>query len=212
MLSIRIMIALCFLFAWQPAPARGRQMDKEAILRWRGVDVVRYHIVGEYQARTNVIGDSNWIGYADVTDRIIIDLKWKLTESKLVGPPSFLNERSLVQNLRNFEPKCLPPILKGEYEHYDLLDIKAGPGGTLEMQVRTTYPAAEVAQFCTGKRKSIPASVDSRPEELVVLSPVMFALPLSDSDDLRISTDKKSLIHKKDGWTWTFTPTIESRK
>jgi hypothetical protein len=33
-------------------------------------------------------------------------------------------------------------------------------------------------------------------------------MPLPDSDDLRISKDKKSLIVKKDGWTWTYTPTM----
>jgi hypothetical protein len=30
-------------------------------------------------------------------------------------------------------------------------------------------------------------------------------------DDLRISTDKKSPIAKKDDWTWTCTPTIVQR-
>ena len=43
-------------------------------------------------------------------------------------------------------------------------------------------------------------------------SPVMFGMPLPDSDNLRISKDKKSLIHKKNGWTWTFTPTLEPQK
>ena len=210
MLSIRTMIALCFLFVWQPA--QEKQMDMEAMMRWSSADIVRYHIVGVYQARTNVIGDENWIGYGDVTDRVVIDLKWKLSESKLVGTPIFLNEKSVVKNLRNPEPSCLPPILNGEYEHYELLGIKDGLGGALELQVRTTYPAAEVAQFCTGKRKSVPASIKSRPEELVVPSPVMFGMPLPDSDNLRISPDKKSLLHKKNGWTWSFTPTLEPSK
>ena len=30
----------------------------------------------------------------------------------------------------------------------------------------------------------------------------------ADSDALRVSRDKKSLIVKKAGWTWTFTPSI----
>jgi hypothetical protein len=37
-------------------------------------------------------------------------------------------------------------------------------------------------------------------------------MPLPDSDDLRVSKDKKSLITKKDGWTWTFTPSIVPAK
>jgi hypothetical protein len=207
-----LLIALCLLGMPQLAQEKEQMPDMDAMMRWSSADVVRYHIVGVFQGRANVIGDANWIGYADVTDRVVIDLKWKLSESKLLGTPIIQNEKSAIANLRNYEPKCLPPVLKGEYEHFELLSIKEGLGGALEMQVRTTYPAAEVVQFCTGKRKPVPASVNTRPEELVVLSPVMFAMPLPDSDDLRISKDKKSLIHKKNGWTWTFTPTLEPKK
>ena len=212
MKPFRIIIVLCFLFTWQPLPAQEKQMDMEAMMRWGSADVIRYHIVGVYQAQTNVIGGSGDIGYADVTDRVVIDLKWKLSESQLVGQPVFLNEKSAVSNLRDYEPKCLPPKLKGEYEHFELLGIKDGLGGALELEVRTTYPAAEVVQFCTGKFKSVPAMVKTRPEEMVVPSPVMFGMPLPDSDNLSISKDKKSLIHKKEGWTWTFTPSIEPPK
>jgi hypothetical protein len=171
--------------------------------------IVDYHIVGVYQGRTNIVGDRNWIGYADVTDRIEIDLRWMLSESKMVGTPTFRNTKSEIKNPRNPEPSCLPPIIKGEYEHYELQGIKQGLGGALEMQVKTTYPVVEVAQFCTGSRKSVPASSKTRPEEMVVPSPVMLGMSLPDSDDLRISPDKKSLIHKKAGWTWTFTPSTK---
>lgn len=212
MRTIRLMIAFCFLFAPRLTPAQDQQVDTQAMMRWSSADVVRYHIVGVFQGQTNVIGGANAIGYADVTDRVEIDLKWKLSESKLVGTPTFRNEKSTVKNLRDYEPKCLPPILKGEYEHYELLGIKDGLAGALELQVRTTYPAAEVVQFCTGKRKSVPASVKTRPEDFTVVSPVMFGMPLPDSDNLRISPDKKSLIVKKGGWTWTYTPTAEPQK
>jgi hypothetical protein len=47
---------------------------------------------------------------------------------------------------------------------------------------------------------------------MVLPSPVMFGMPLPGSDDLRISADKKWLVHKKAGWTWTFTSSIEPRK
>jgi len=79
-------------------------------------------------------------------------------------------------------------------------------GGALELQVQTTYPPVDVAQSCTGKFKSLQGNRKTRPEELVVPSPVMLGMALPDSDNLRISPDKKSLIHKKGGWTWTFTP------
>jgi hypothetical protein len=212
MKSLPFLTALCFLCLWQPAPAQEGQPDMEAMMRWGSADVVRYHIVGVYQGQTNVVGGGNAIGYADVKDRVVIDLKWKLSESTLVGQPVFFNEKSVVSNLRDYEPKCLPPKLKGEYEHFELLGIKDGLGGALEMEVRTSYPEADVVQFCTGKYKSVPAKVETGPQELVVPSPVMFGMPLPDSDTLRISKDKKSLITKKNGWTWTFTPSIEPGK
>jgi hypothetical protein len=34
------------------------------------------------------------------------------------------------------------------------------------------------------------------------------AVPLPKSDELAVSTDKKSFIVKKSEWTWTFTPTL----
>jgi hypothetical protein len=185
--------------------------QNESARQWtEGKDgIVDYHIVGVYQGRTNVVGGSDWIGYADVADRVVIDLKWNLAESKLVGMPSFQNTKSEVKNLRNSEPSCLPPVLKGEYEHYELQAIKQGLGGALELLVQTTYPMVEVSQLCTGKRKSLPASRKTHPEEMVVPSPVAFGMKLPDSDNLRISSDKKSLIQKKAGWTWTFTPSVK---
>jgi hypothetical protein len=192
-----------------PDMAMEAKKQNESSRAWTVADVIDYHIVGVYEGRANVSSDSNWIAYVDVTDRVVIDLKWNLAESKLVGTPSVENAKSVVKNPRNPEPSCLPPILKGDYEHYELLEIKDGMAGALELQVQTSYPVVEVAQFCTGSRKTVPASVKTRPEEMSVLSPVMFEMPLPDSDNLRISPDKKSLIHKKAGWTWTFTPSIK---
>lgn len=175
--------------------------------QWTDSDVIRYQIVGVYQGKPNVSSEpGKGSGFADVTDRVEIDLDWKLSESTMVGAPQFRNSKSTVTNPHDPEPSCLPPILKSEYEHYSLQGIKAGPGGALELQVQTTYPEVDVVQFCTGKRKSIPAASKTRPEALVVPSPVLLGMPLPDSDNLRISPDKKSMIHKNAGWTWTFTP------
>jgi hypothetical protein len=37
----------------------------------------------------------------------------------------------------------------------------------------------------------------------------MLGMALPDSDNLSISPDKKSMIQKKAGWTWTFTPSVK---
>lgn len=77
--------------------------------------------------------------------------------------------------------------------------------------MRTSYPVVDVVQFCAGNRKTVSAKTATRPEEFVVVSPVMLGMPLPDSDDLRISPEKKSLIVRKAGWTWTMTPSIAPR-
>lgn len=191
------------------AVAASKRMD--ASRKWTAAKggLVHYHIEGAFQGQVNVVGGSTWIGYAEVTDRVVIELDWKLDESKLVGTPQVQNFKAATRNLRNPEPKCLPPILKGEYEHFELLGIKNGLSGALEMQVRTAYPAVEVTQNCTGSRVQVPASNWTRPEELILLSPVLLEGKVPDSDNLRIARDRKSMIHKKAGWTWTFTPSLK---
>ena len=201
---MKIFAAVCLLGA--AGAAQAQQMDMEAMMKWGAADVIRYHVVGVYQDQSLVSGDGAAI--ADVADRVVFDFTWKLSEMKLVGKPTFQNFKTTVAKPRDREGKCMPPVLKGEYEHYEVLGIKDGLSGSLEIQVQTTYPVVDVPQMCTGKPKAVPAKNDIRPEQFVVVSPVTFGMPLPDSDDLRISKDKKSLITKKDGWTWTLTPTI----
>ena len=200
---MRAIVALSLLGA---SAVHAQQMDMDAMMKWGAADLIRYHIVGVYQGKPTIASDG--AGRADVSDRVVIDFTWKLSEMKLVGAASFQNTKSTVVNPVDYEPKCLPPVLKGEYEHYEVLGIKDGLSGSLEFQVQTRHPVVEVAQFCTASRKAVPAKTATRAEQFVVVSPVSFGMPLPDSDDLRISKDKKSLIVKKDGWTWTYTPTM----
>lgn len=207
MTSCRSLITIYLLCA---SAAHAQQMDMDAMMKWASADVIRYHIVGVYQARTYIASDGS--GQADIADGLVVDLTWKLSESKLVGKPTFQNTKSIVKNVADREPKCLAPILKGDYEHYEVLGIKEGMAGALELQVRTSYPQVDVVQFCTGSRKAVPAKTETRAEDFAVVSPVMFGMPLPDSDDLRISPDKKSIVARKAGWTWTMTPSIAPKQ
>lgn len=175
-----------------------------AMMSWASADLIRYDIAGVYEGTAGIA--SNHRGLADVTDRVEIELKWKLSEMKLVGTPSIRNTKSVLRNLRDNEPSCLPPLLKGEYEHYELLEIKEGLAGQLDLRVQTTHPEVEIAQFCTAGRKAVPAGQETRQETFSLPSPVMFAMPIANSDQLSISKDRKSFIKKDKGWTWTFTP------
>ena len=189
--------------------AASKQMEASRTWTEAKGGLVHYHIEGRFQGRANVVGGSTWIGYADVTDRVVIELDWKLGESMLVGTPVIQNFKATARNFRNPEPTCLPPILHGDYEHFELLGLKNGLAGALELQVRTDYPVVDVAQMCTGSRAKVPASSPTRPEELVVPSPMLLTAGIADSDNLSLSKDRKSLIHKQAGWTWTFTPSVK---
>ncbi len=177
---------------------------------WADAKSIHYHIVGVYKGDPLIVSDGGkGSGYAHVTDRVEIGLDWQLAESQLVGTPSIQNTKSVVTNPHNPEPSCSPPVLKGEYEHYELLGIKQGLAGTLELNVRTSYPAVEVADLCKSGWKTIPAARNERSEEMVVPSPTMLDMALPDSDNLRVTPDKSAMIVKKNGWTWTFTPSIK---
>ena len=199
-------IALVVLLGAMSLLSRLHAQDMEAMMKWGSADVIKYHIVGVYSAKTDVVAGTD-IGYADVTDRVVIDLSLKLSEMKLVGTPKIVNEKSTVTNLANYEPKCNPPTLKGEYEHATVLSITDGLAGSAEMQVQQSYPAANVIQFCTGAPKAVAAKIETRPEAAPIVSPMILAMGATGNKDLTISADKKSIIVKKGGWTWTLTPT-----
>jgi hypothetical protein len=181
-----------------------RQVDDSR--KWTG-GPIDYHAVGVYSGKPQITSDpGKGSGVADVTDQVILDFKWDLAASGLVGTPKIQNSKSALKNPRDLEPKCLPPVLKGEYEHADVLSVKNGLGGALELDIRTTYPVVEVVQFCTGARKAIPGAAKTRRAELVVPSPMTFGMKLPASSKVTISPDRKSLICKDADWTWTFTP------
>ena len=201
-----ISIALPVLLAATPFLSRLHAQDMDAMMKWSSADVINYHVVGVYSAKTDVVAGTD-IGYADVTDRVVIDLTWKLSTGKLVGTPKIVNEKSAVTNLANYEPKCAPPTLKGEYEHATVLSITDGPIGSPVMQVQQSYPAANVIQFCTGAPKAVAAKIETETEDAPIVSPMILAMPATGNKDLTISADRKSIIVKKRGWTWTLTPT-----
>jgi hypothetical protein len=200
-------IVLVVLLGVASLPSRPHAQDMDAMMKWASADVIKYHIVGVYSAKTDVVAGSD-VGYADVTDRVVIDLTWKLSEMKIVGAPVVVNEKSAVKNLANFEPKCKPPTLSGEYEHFTVIGIKEGLAGSLDMQVQQVYAAANVIQFCTGSPKAVAGKTETRTEDFTVASPMIFAMPATGNKDVTISADKKSIIVKKGGWTWTYTPTV----
>ena len=196
---LRLLTSLPFCLLLTLSCAKAQNM--EAMMKWASADAIKYHVVGVYKAKTQ-ISNGGYV-FADVTDGVTIDLVWKLSEAKLVGTPKFQNSKSALTNLRDSEPKCVPPVPKGDYEHYEVVSIKDGLAGMLEVQVKRTFPPMEVAQVCTSRR-SLPGKVQVQPEELFVPTPMLMGMP--PANGVSTSKDGKSIITEKDGWTWTFTP------
>lgn len=197
-----VFFPLACLAAFAP-PAGSQQMDMEAMQRWGSAKVVYYAVEGVHSGQTSV---STGGGFADVTDRVSMTFEWSIADARLLKVTSLKNFPSEVKNLRDSEAKCLPPVLKGPFELATVLEVANGLGGALDLKVERSYPAAEVAQFCTASRKQVPAAKKADVESMAVPSPMLLAMGAPATPELSYSADRKSLIYKKGNWTWTFTP------
>jgi hypothetical protein len=198
-----LLVLTCLVSARAALP----QGDVAAMDKWLKPKTIFYHVDGTFSGKA-LISDPNGGAWADVTDRVAIDLEWDLRNGTLAHVLKIENFATKAANLRQGEPKCAPPVPRGEYEHWTVLEIATGPTGQPEMKVETTIPDVDVPQFCTGKLKRWKGRKSVRPEELLVVSPVMLTMPHGASKDVRISDDKKSIVTTKNGWTWTFTPSV----
>jgi hypothetical protein len=198
------------LFALLSPAAPAQQMDMAAMQYWGSAELIRYHIVGVYQDSTFIASDG--AGLADISDRVVIDLNWKMSQQTIAGTPVIQNSKSVTSKVRDLTPACLAPVLQGEYEHYELLSVKPGPAGVLTFTSSTSYPVVEAAYRCTMNRKPVPAKVVTTPEDFSLPAVMLFGLPVESTEGLTISPDKKFFTVKKDGWTWTITPTKSSGK
>ena len=198
------------LLALLPRPASAQQMDMAAMQYWGTAELIKYHIVGVYQDATFIASDG--AGLADVSDRVVIDLTWKMSQQTIVGTPVIQNSKSTTSKVRDLTPACLAPVLQGDYEHYELTSVKAGSAGILTFTSSTSYPVVEAAYRCTVSRKPVPAKVATASVDFSLPQVMLFGLPMEQSEALTISPDKKFFTVREDGWTWTITPSKSSGK
>ncbi len=199
-----LIVALACLL---PAGGALPQGDPAAMEKWTKQKTIFYHVDGAYSGKA-LISDPNGGAWADVTDRVVMDFEWDFINMKLGRVLKLENFPTKTANVRQGESKCAPPVPRGAYEHWTVLALADGLSGQAEMKVETTIPDVDTPQLCTGKPKLFKGKKAVHPEELNVLSPVLFTMPFSASSGMAVSADKKSLILKKNGWTWTFTPTL----
>ena len=193
------------LMALLPLTATAQQMDMAAMQKWGSAELIKYHIVGVYKDATFIASDG--AGLADIGDRVVIDLTWKMSQQAMVGEPTIQNTKSTAANLRDPTPACLAPVLHGEYEHYHLSAVKAGLAGVLMFTSTTTYPVVDAAYRCTMSLKPVPAKVVTTEKDFALPAVMLFGMPIPPTDELTVSRDKKFFTSKRNGWTWTITPT-----
>jgi hypothetical protein len=184
------------------------QVDMQEMMKWGQSQFVHYHVIGVHEGKASV--SSTGAGFADIKDRVEIDFLWDLAQG-LIGDAKIENTASTTSNLRDSVPQCLPPVLKGPFEFYDVRKIEAGVSLSLKLFVTTTYPVVEVAHSCTASRHAEPAKVIDRPEELVVPSPMGFAMGTPDSVELQYHKQTQHIVFRKNGWVWTFAPTVATK-
>jgi hypothetical protein len=187
-------------------PAGAQQMDMQAMQRWSTAKVIYYAVEGVHSGPAAVTATMG--GVADVADRVSMTFEWSLTEGKLLKLTSLKNYPSEVKNLRDREAKCLPPVLKGPFELATVHEVVNGLGGALDLKIERSYPAVDVAQFCTSSRKSVSAEKKITVQSMAVPSPVIMAMGAPPTAQLSYSPDRKSMIVKNGEWTWTYTPGV----
>jgi hypothetical protein len=200
------MLLLATVAALGTSVVRAQQMDMEAMMRWGSATLIYYTVEGVYSGEASVTDTMGGVG--DVVDRVSMTFEWSLTESKLLKITSLKNYPSEVKNPRDREPKCMPPVLNGPFEFATVLEVVNGLGGALDMKIERSYPAVDVAQFCTASRKSIPAEKKTYVKYMGVPSPIIMAMGAPPTETVSYTADKKSIIFKDDNWTWTFTPSM----
>jgi len=209
-MKTRAILLTVGLFALRAPAVTAQQMDMAAMQYWGTAELIKYHIVGVYQDSTFIASDG--AGLADIGDKVVIDLNWKMSQQTIVGTPVIQNSKSTISKVRDLTPACLAPVLQGDYEHYELLSIKPGPAGVLMFTSTTSYPVVEAAYRCTMSRKPVPAKVVTTPVDFSLPAVMLFGMPIEASDGLTISPDKKFFTVRKNGWTWTITPTKSGGK
>lgn len=197
-----VLLAASSVFA---IPAAAQKMDQDAMMRWASAPVIYYAVEGVYSGEMPVTPTMG--GLADVLDKVNMNIEWSLADMKLLKVSDLRNATAEVSRLRDREPKCMAPVLKGPLE-MTVLDVASGLGGAIDVKIERSYPVVEVAQFCTASRKSVPASKKMDVLSMVVPSPVMMAMGAPATRELSYSADGKSMIVKNGKWSWTFTPSV----
>jgi hypothetical protein len=183
--------------------------DMAVAKKWEDAKVIRYHVVGVHEARTNVVfGD--YEGKADVTDRITVEFVWDKKTSKIVGDVKVTDGKSEVKNIKSDGTNCPPPTLKGEYEHFQYVSQSIASDGQIQLNGVRSYPAASVSQYpASCSMRPVLAGKENKMLHLGPADPAGMAMPMPPGSPISVAADKKSFSMKgAEQWVWIFTPSV----
>jgi len=176
--------------------------------KWMSAKTANWHIVGRYEGDPAISSDGQ--GLAHVSDVVELDVRlaWQ-GGNEIVGKPAIKNGPSIVSKPHDREPKCLAPVLKGEFDYATLESATPGLAGALHLKLTRTYSDVVVSKVCTSTTLA-PAKKTSEEAELFIPQPTFLAMGMSDKT-MSVTPDKKSIVMTNpsgfNGWVWTLTPT-----
>lgn len=175
--------------------------------KWSKVTVVHYDVVGEISDKHVQIPPTDADLYGDVVDRVTLSFDWNREKGVPVGPITFQNVPAKVTNLVAIEKGCPVGSLSGPYEHFEIVQVKAGQGG-MELVGKRIHPDTMVTEACGSKPRPYKGAVVPMSQQIMVLDPVMLAFPQT-VKTIKVTPDGKSIVVSalNNNWVWTFTPT-----
>jgi len=187
--------------------------DVEAMAKWTAATIIRYRVVGEFSGPATILSGtkSKRTATAQVTDRVEIDFDWDQNEMKIVGKPVIRNFPTKIGTLVA-PPKCAAPKVEGPLEHatVTLVDDSSMErmSGVVTLKTSREQPAGAVCQFALDTQQLDWEAAPAKSENVDLKFTVAQAMALAMPGVIPTTPDKKSLVMKNGGWTWTQTPTI----
>ncbi len=172
-----------------------------------GATVIHWSVVGDFDDEVLVL-NTGTNGYAPVKDHVEFAYDFTLEgNGGMTGTPTFTNFPSSMGALRNGADGCRAPTVSGEpYEHWTIEKIEPGIGAAVALTVRTNYPEGQVPVACTGGNQASPARVEQEHVELPIPGIGLMMMGDQLTGNIRVSQDKRSLVHTDGGWTFVYTP------
>lgn len=209
---MRLAAALAALSALAAQSASAQGYDAAAMAKWSAVRVIHFEAVGTI-ADKHVQVPTDGDLYVDVTDKVTLSFDWDKGKRDFQNTPTFQNYPGKVERIEGMAPECPTGALKGAYEHFDIVSVKADGNGAIELVGKRIRPASEVAQACGSRLTPFPGGETPRTEYIAPPDPTMLALKgmMPADGPVTISPDGNSLIMKalNNNWVWTFTPTVK---